>query len=182
MTSTDTSRSGEHATAAIGRGDRVAPARRQISGDTMGSSARVLIIFGSKRGGTAGLVDMVADALMESGCEVIISPAKGVADFHGIDEVIVAGSLYANRSNRDGRRFVRRNTAALRILPVWLISSGPLDDSSQAPHNRADEAGCEVGCSDTRTRSRHLRWTPHAGCQGLHRPKDGQEPGWRLAR
>ena len=75
----------------------------------MGSSARVLIIFGSKRGGTAGLVDMVADALMESGCEVIISPAKGVADFHGIDAVIVAGSLYANRWNRDARRFVRHN-------------------------------------------------------------------------
>ena len=70
MTTTNTSRSGQHATAAIRRSDRVAPARRQISGDTMGSSARVLIIFGSKRGGTAGLVDMVADALMESGCEV----------------------------------------------------------------------------------------------------------------
>jgi menaquinone-dependent protoporphyrinogen oxidase len=54
-----------------------------------------------------------------------------VADFHGIDAVIVAGSLYANRWNRDARRFVRRNTAALRILPVWLISSGPLDDSAK---------------------------------------------------
>ena len=131
MTTTNTSRSGQHATVAIRRGDGVAPARHQIRGDTMGSSARVLIIFGSKRGGTAGLVDMVADALMESGCEVIISPAKGVADFHGIDAVIVAGSLYANRWNRDARRFVRRNTAALRILPVWLISSGPLDDSAK---------------------------------------------------
>ena len=54
-----------------------------------------------------------------------------MADFHGIDAVIVAGSLYANRWNRDARRFVRRNTAALRILPVWLISSGPLDDSAK---------------------------------------------------
>jgi len=56
--------------------------------------------------------------LTESGCEVIISPAKGVADFHGIGAVIVAGSLYANRWNRDARR----NTATLRILPAWVIS------------------------------------------------------------
>jgi hypothetical protein len=61
-------------------------------------------------------------ALTESGCEVIISPAKGVADFHGIGAVIVAGSLYANRWNRDARRFFRRNTATLRILPAWVIS------------------------------------------------------------
>lgn len=92
---------------------------------------RVLIVFGSKRGGTVGLVDMIAAALEDAGCEAILSPANGVADFHRIDAVIVAGSLYANRWNRHARRFVRRNTAVLRLLPVWLVSSGPLDDSAQ---------------------------------------------------
>ena len=42
-----------------------------------------------------------------------------------------AGALYANRWHRDARRFVRRNTAALRELPVWLVSSGPLSDSAE---------------------------------------------------
>ena len=116
-----------------------------------------------------GLVDIVADALMESGCEVITSPAKGVAGFHGTDAVIVAGSLYANRWNRDARRFVRRNTAALRMLPVWLISSGPLDDSAKrhtiAPTKQVAKLAARI----------------HAGCQECHRSKDGQNRAgdWR---
>ncbi|MDZ7882757.1 MAG: flavodoxin domain-containing protein [Mycobacterium sp.] len=48
----------------------------------------------------------------------------------GLDAVIVAGALYANRWHRDARRFVRPNTESLRTMPVWLVSSGPLDDSA----------------------------------------------------
>jgi menaquinone-dependent protoporphyrinogen oxidase len=92
---------------------------------------RVLIAFGSKRGGTAGLADMIGDALREAGCETIVSPADGIYDLTEFDAVVVASALYANRWHRDARRFVKRNTAALRELPVWLVSSGPLDDSAE---------------------------------------------------
>jgi menaquinone-dependent protoporphyrinogen oxidase len=92
---------------------------------------RVLIAFGSKRGGTAGLADMIDDVLREAGCETVVSPATGIYDLTEFDAVIVAGALYANRWHRDARRFVRRNTEALRKLPVWLVSSGPLDDSAE---------------------------------------------------
>ena len=40
---------------------------------------RVLIAFGSKRGGTAGLADMIGDALRAAGCETVVSPATGIA-------------------------------------------------------------------------------------------------------
>lgn len=91
---------------------------------------RVLVAYGSKRGGTAGLAAMIGDALKESGCEAIVSPANDchIANF---DAVIVAGALYAGRWHRDARRFVKRNTMLLRKLPVWLASSGPLDDSAE---------------------------------------------------
>lgn len=92
---------------------------------------RVLIAFGSQRGGTAGLADMIDDALRELGCETEVSPADGIYDLAGFDAVIVASALYANRWHRDARRFVKRNTTALRQLPVWLVSSGPLDDSAE---------------------------------------------------
>ncbi|WP_308197329.1 flavodoxin domain-containing protein [Candidatus Mycolicibacterium alkanivorans] len=91
----------------------------------------VLVVFGSKRGGTAGLADMIGDALTETGCDAFVCPADGVADFVRVDAVIVVGALYANRWHRDARRFVRRNAEALRGLPVWLVSSGPLDDSAE---------------------------------------------------
>jgi menaquinone-dependent protoporphyrinogen oxidase len=92
---------------------------------------RVLVTFGSKRGGTAGLAAMIGAALTEAGCDSIVRPAKDVGDVGGIDAVIVAGALYANRWHRDARRFVRRNASALHELPVWLVSSGPLDGSAE---------------------------------------------------
>jgi menaquinone-dependent protoporphyrinogen oxidase len=47
------------------------------------------------------------------------------------DAVIVGGTLYARRWHKTARRFVKRRTAELRELPVWLFSSGPLDASAE---------------------------------------------------
>ncbi|MGZ8801752.1 MAG: flavodoxin domain-containing protein [Mycobacterium sp.] len=91
---------------------------------------RIIVAFGSKRGGTAGLAAMIGDALTDAGHEVAVMPAGNAHELNGFDAVIVAGALYANRWHRDARRFVRRNEAALRRLPVWLVSSGPLDDTA----------------------------------------------------
>ncbi len=90
----------------------------------------VLVVFGSKRGGTAGLADMIGAALTEAGCDAVVAPATDDQQVADADAVIVAGALYANRWHRDARRFIRRNTALLRERPVWLVSSGPLDDSA----------------------------------------------------
>ncbi|WP_216636397.1 flavodoxin domain-containing protein [Mycobacterium sp. IS-1496] len=92
---------------------------------------RVLVAFGSKRGGTAGLADMIGDALVAAGREALVVSASEVKDLAGVDAVIVGGALYANRWHRHARRFVRRHREALSELPVWLVSSGPLDDSAE---------------------------------------------------
>ncbi|GAB3226374.1 flavodoxin domain-containing protein [Mycolicibacterium hippocampi] len=92
--------------------------------------SRILVAYGSQRGGTAGLAAMIGDALTDAGHQVVVSPASEIATLEGADVVIVAGALYANRWHRDARRFVRRNRAALSDLPVWLVSSGPLDDTA----------------------------------------------------
>lgn len=92
---------------------------------------RVLVAFGSKRGGTAGLAEMIGTALVESGHVATVASAPEVSDLTGLDAVIVAGALYANRWHRHARRFVRRHRGRLSELPVWLVSSGPLDDSAE---------------------------------------------------
>ena len=91
---------------------------------------RVLIAFGSKRGGTAGLADMIGDALRAAGCETVVSPATGTYDLTEFDAVIVASALYANRWHRDARRFVRRNTAALCEGNCCLAHKPPRGASS----------------------------------------------------
>jgi menaquinone-dependent protoporphyrinogen oxidase len=90
----------------------------------------ILIAFGSKEGGTQGLAEMLAAGLREHGREVDVHPAPEVKDLRGYDAVIVGGALYVLRWHEDARRFVRRHRAALRDVPVWLFSSGPLDDSA----------------------------------------------------
>jgi menaquinone-dependent protoporphyrinogen oxidase len=92
---------------------------------------RVLVAYGSKRGGTSGLADMIGAALTKAGCETVVTSAGDNPDVADVDAVIVVGALYANRWHPDARRFVRRNSAALHKFPVWLVSSGPLDDSAE---------------------------------------------------
>jgi menaquinone-dependent protoporphyrinogen oxidase len=93
---------------------------------------KVLVVHGSKRGGTAGLAAMIGDALVEHGLSADVRSARTPGSPVGYDAVIVAGALYAFRWHRDARRFVRRHTEVLRGLPVWLVASGPLDDSARA--------------------------------------------------
>jgi menaquinone-dependent protoporphyrinogen oxidase len=90
----------------------------------------VLVTYGSKRGGTEGLAQIVADCLSEEGFTVDITPAGKVRGVNGYDAVIVGGALYALRWHRAARRFVKRHTAELRLRPVYFFSSGPLDDSA----------------------------------------------------
>lgn len=90
----------------------------------------VLVTYGSKLGGTRGLAEMVVDALRAEGVEAEPRPAAEVRDLAPYDAVVVGGALYALRWHRDARRFVRRHTAALRRLPTYFFSSGPLDDSA----------------------------------------------------
>ncbi len=92
---------------------------------------RVLVMYGSDRGGTAGLAVMVGKALGDDGIAATVRPAgDSVDDLAKYDAVIVGGSVYSNRWQRDARRFVRQHARELQSIPVWLFSSGPLDDSA----------------------------------------------------
>jgi menaquinone-dependent protoporphyrinogen IX oxidase len=91
---------------------------------------RVLVTYGSKRGGTEGIAEMLAADLRVEGLEVELSPPNGVRNIDRFDAVLVGGALYANRWHRDASRFVRRHQDDLRAVPVWFFSSGPLDDSA----------------------------------------------------
>jgi menaquinone-dependent protoporphyrinogen oxidase len=90
----------------------------------------VLVAYGSKRGGTKGLAEMVAEALRDEGFTVDVSPARQAKNLDGYDSVIVGGALYAFRWHRDAKRFVKHYTHDLRRVPTFFFSSGPLDDSA----------------------------------------------------
>jgi len=91
---------------------------------------KVLVVFGSKRGGTAGLASMIGHELDSAGLEAVIRSARSEPELSEYAAVVVAGALYAGRWHPDARRFVRRHADKLATMPVWLVSSGPLDTSA----------------------------------------------------
>ena len=90
----------------------------------------VLVVYGSKRGGTEGLAEMVADGLRDEHFEVEIAPARKTRQVEGYEAVVIGGALYAFRWHREAKRFVKHNAGALRSRPTYFFSSGPLDDSA----------------------------------------------------
>jgi menaquinone-dependent protoporphyrinogen oxidase len=91
---------------------------------------RILVTYGSTRGGTQGLAEMVADDLRAEGFEVDLLPPRQVRRLDDYDAIIVGGALYASRWHRASRGFVKRHAASIRQRPAYFFSSGPLDDSA----------------------------------------------------
>jgi menaquinone-dependent protoporphyrinogen oxidase len=90
----------------------------------------ILVVYGSSRGGTEGLAQMVGQGLRQAGFGVEVLNARRVKGVAGYQAVIVGGALYTGRWHPDARRFVKRNQRELRTMPTYFFSSGPLDDSA----------------------------------------------------
>ena len=91
---------------------------------------RALVAYASKRGGTQGIAETIRAALADRGVDAEARAVEDVTSIAGYDAAIVGGALYTMRWYRPARRFVKRNAGALRAMPVWLFSSGPLDASA----------------------------------------------------
>jgi menaquinone-dependent protoporphyrinogen oxidase len=91
---------------------------------------RILIAYGTKRGATQGLAQMLAAAMEQRGAQVVTTAADDVRDLTGFDAVVVGGSLYMGRWHKDSVRMVKRLAEPLRQVPVWLFSSGPIGDEA----------------------------------------------------
>ena len=91
---------------------------------------RVLVAYGSKMGGTAGIAELIGDALTDAGFQADVRPVAEVSHLDRYDVVVIGAALYTGHWHRQARRFVRRHTGALRERPVWLFSSGPLNGSA----------------------------------------------------
>ncbi|TDT97353.1 menaquinone-dependent protoporphyrinogen oxidase [Streptomyces sp. 846.5] len=91
---------------------------------------RVLVAYGTRHGSTRAIADLIGATLVEDGCKAEVLPAGQVRDVNGFDAVVLGGALYASQWHRDARRFARRHGRSLHGRPVWLFSSGPLDDSA----------------------------------------------------
>ncbi len=89
--------------------------------------ARVLVVYGSRHGGTRGIAERIGEVLRTEGLEADVADANGITvDVARADAVVVGSGVYMGSWLREAVDFIERNASTLATRPFWLFSSGPL--------------------------------------------------------
>lgn len=91
---------------------------------------RVLVSAASRHGSTAEIATELGKALRGAlpGAGVDVIPLSRVTDVSGYDAVVLGSAVYFGRWLDEARSQVGAQAATLRERPVWLFSSGPVND------------------------------------------------------
>ena len=90
----------------------------------------VLVAYGTTGGGTGEIAGWIADELGAAGLPVHLMPAGEVTDVAEYGALVLGSAVYATGWHADARQFARRFAGRFAGRPVWLFSSGPLDNSA----------------------------------------------------
>lgn len=88
----------------------------------------VLVAYASKRGSTAEIAETVAATLRREGLKVCLEPVEQVKSLAPYDAVVLGSAVYMKRWRGDARHFLKKHRKALRQVPFWVFSSGPVGD------------------------------------------------------
>ncbi len=100
---------------------------------------KVLVVYGSRHGGTRGIAERIGDVLRAEGLGAEVSPADRAGDVGAADAVVVGSGVYMGSWLREAVAFIERNQAALAMRPLWLFSSGPLRGSTSAKRDQGKD-------------------------------------------
>ncbi len=92
----------------------------------------VLVVYGSRHGGTRGIAERIGDVLRTEGLESVVAPANEAGDVRTSDAVVIGSGVYMGSWLNEPLEFMRRHQDALAARPTWLFSSGPLVGSSKS--------------------------------------------------
>jgi menaquinone-dependent protoporphyrinogen oxidase len=87
---------------------------------------RVLVVYASRHGATAGIAERIGKVLRSSGLDSVVADATDLPDPAGFDAYVVGSATYIGKWERDAISWVKRHEAVLATRPVWLFSSGPV--------------------------------------------------------
>lgn len=90
-----------------------------------------LVAYASRRGSTAEIAETVAATLRREGLGVCLERAEDVQSLERYDAVVLGSAVYMKRWRGDARHFLKRHRKALRQMPLWVFSSGPVGDSAE---------------------------------------------------
>jgi menaquinone-dependent protoporphyrinogen oxidase len=99
---------------------------------------KVLVVYATRHGATAGIAERIAEVLARRGLEVTLAPAGSAGDAAPYAAYVIGGAAYMSHWLHDVVAFVRHNRRYLANRPVWLYSSGPVGP------DRTDTLGRDV--------------------------------------
>jgi len=91
----------------------------------------VLVAYASKRGSTAEIAETVAATLRREGLKVCLERCEDVPSLEAYDAVVLGSAVYMKRWRGDARDFLKKHRKALKQMPFWVFSSGPVGDPAQ---------------------------------------------------
>jgi menaquinone-dependent protoporphyrinogen oxidase len=108
---------------------------------------KVLVVYGSRHGGTRGIAERIGEVLRTEGLEADVAAADQVRDVRAADAFVVGSGVYMGSWLKEAVDFIAKNEATLASRPLWLFSSGPLPGSS-ASKSADDPLADALGPSD----------------------------------
>lgn len=87
---------------------------------------RILVTYATRHGATRGIAERIAAALERQNLDVTFEPIDKAGDAGLYDAAIIGSASYAFHWLGEASAYVRHNAEALRNMPVWLFSSGPV--------------------------------------------------------
>ena len=95
--------------------------------------SRVLVVYGSRHGGTKGIAERIGEVLRTRDLDAVVAPADAVSkpEIHAADAFVIGSGVYMGSWLDEPLQFLAAHTDALAARPLWLFSSGPLPGSSK---------------------------------------------------
>lgn len=118
---------------------------------------RVLVTAASKYGSTEEIARAIGRSLGERGLDVEVARPEEVDGIAGFDAVVLGSAVYAGHWLDAAKDLVDRSGEALRALPVWLFSSGPVGDPSRKMVEKMGEDPVDVSAIVAATNAREHR-------------------------
>jgi len=93
---------------------------------------RVLVVYATKYGATAGIAEKIGQVLRETGLAVDVQPAGRAGDPAAYQAVVLGSAVYIGRWRKEAANYLKAHEQALAQRPVWIFNSGPLGEGDAA--------------------------------------------------